>query len=163
MQSFSIRPASPEQLPEILQIYASARQFMKENGNPNQWKDHFPPENMLAEDIRNGQLYVIENDSGIHGVFAFILGEDPTYQEIYEGNWLSDTPYGTIHKVASDGSVHGLVDKITGFCSQTISHLRIDTHEDNKVMQHVITKNGFQKCGMIRLADGSMRIAYERL
>ena len=49
------------------------------------------------------------------------------------------------------------------FCSEKISHLRIDTHEDNIVMQHLIIKNGFRKCGIIHIADGSPRIAYEKI
>lgn len=40
--------------------------------------------------------------------------------------------------------------------------MRIDTHENNKVMQHLIKKNGFQECGIIYVEDGSPRIAYEK-
>ena len=29
-------------------------------------------------------------------------------------------------------------------------------------MQHLIEKNGFKRCGIIHIADGSPRIAYER-
>ena len=49
------------------------------------------------------------------------------------------------------------------FCEQSINHLRIDTHNDNKIMQHVIEKNGFKRCGIIHVNDGSERIAYEKL
>lgn len=38
--------------------------------------------------------------------------------------------------------------------------LRADTHADNKVMQHLLEKNGFVRCGNITLADGTSRIAY---
>ena len=41
-------------------------------------------------------------------------------------------------------------------------NLRIDTHQDNKVMQHVVEKHGFTRRGIIYIADGSPRIAYER-
>ena len=104
-----------------------------------------------------------KHSDGIHGVFAFILGEDPTYHVIENGQWLSDAPYGTIHAVASDGSIHGLLTQVVTYCLQTIRHLRIDTHPDNLIMQHVITKNGFTKCGIIYVADGTPRLAYERL
>ncbi len=70
---------------------------------------------------------------------------------------------GTLHRVAGDGKAHGIFDAIAKFCEQKISHLRIDTHEDNKVMQHLIEKNGFQRCGIIYVEDGSPRIAYEKI
>ena len=98
----------------------------------------------------------------IHAVFAFIIGKDPTYDRIEQGRWLSKTVYGTIHRVAGDGQIKGVFDLVMAFCNKRIRHLRIDTHQDNKVMQHLILKNGFQKCGIIYVADGSPRIAYEK-
>ena len=117
---------------------------------------------LRAYNSRN-ELFILEDSDGIHGVFAFILGEDPTYHVIENGQWLSDAPYGTIHAVASDGSIHGFLTQVVAYCLQTTRHLRIDTHPDNLIMQHVITKNGFTKCGIIYVADGTPRLAYERL
>ena len=53
-----IRPASKADLPAIRQIYASARQFMAKNGNPDQWGVAYPPEDMIRQDILNGKCYV---------------------------------------------------------------------------------------------------------
>lgn len=162
MQEWKIEKAAEKDLPEILEIYAYARKFMKENGNAHQWSDQFPPEALLREDIGHGNLYVVQKDGTIHVVFAFIVGEDVNYSVIEQGTWLSGEPYGTIHRVASDGAVHGVFDLIVSFCSQKMKHIRIDTHKDNKVMQHLILKNGFEKCGIIHVADGTPRIAYEK-
>ena len=96
-------------------------------------------------------------------MFAFILGEDPTYSYIENGNWLSDKPYGTIHRIAGDGTVSGVVKTAVDYCRETIKNIRIDTHENNKTMQHVLGKLGFSKCGIIYLEDGSPRIAYQLL
>ena len=87
-------------------------------------------------------LYVIEEAGNIGGVFAFILGEDPTYQQI-EGFWLNDQPYGTIHRIAGNGKVKGVFNKALAFCEQLEPNIRIDTHQNNKRMQHLIEKNGF--------------------
>ena len=76
---------------------------------------------------------------------------------------MSDDIYGTIHRVAGDGRIHGVLAMAVQFCEQSINHLRIDTHNDNKIMQHVIEKNGFKRCGIIHVNDGSERIAYENL
>lgn len=159
---YCIRQATAEDFERILEIYAYARRFMAETGNPNQWGTTHPPADQLAEDIRQGDLFVVEGGGQIHGVFAFFLGEDPTYREIFEGAWLSHAPYGTIHRIASDGS-HGIFPAALAWCTEQIPHIRIDTHHDNTVMQHVVEKAGFQRCGIIYIADGTPRIAYELL
>ena len=159
---YIVRKAQKEDLPRILEIYAYARSFMKNTGNPNQWGNHHPPAAQLETDIQNGDLHVITDNTGIHGVFYFYIGEDPTYHRIDEGTWRSDTPYGTIHRIAGDGS-GGTLATAVAFGKQKIGHLRIDTHEDNQVMQKAVTKQGFQRRGIIYLADGSPRIAYDLL
>lgn len=95
--------ATAADLPQILAIYAHARAFMAQHGNPNQWGASRPTEADITAHIAARELYVLREADAIHGVFAFILGEDPTYRVIEQGAWLSDAPYGTIHAVASDG------------------------------------------------------------
>jgi len=159
-EKYEVRNARMEDLPEILMLYASARQFMAEHGNPNQWGTTNPPEELLREDICRGELYLLTAEAKIHGVFAFILGEDPTYYTIWDGAWLSDAHYETLHRVASDGS-GGIFGAAVAFCREQCPHLRVDTHRDNLPMQRAILRAGFQRCGIIYIADGSPRIAYE--
>ena len=156
----TIRNALQKDFDDILRIYARAREYMKHSGNPTQWGENFPPETLINDDIREKRNYVVEADGGIHGVFAFILGDDPTYARI-EGAWKSDAPYGTIHRIASDGEVKGIFAAAIAFCKTRSAHLRIDTHADNKTMRHAIEKAGFKECGIIYIEDGSPRIAYE--
>lgn len=160
-----IRHAELQELAAIEAVYAHARKFMAETGNPNQWGKNHPPRTQIENAIRARKLYVLEEDGAIHGSFYFAIEEDPNYQKIDDGAWLSDAPYGVIHMVASDGQVHGFVQKIVSFCEQQTTHLRIGTHADNKVMQHVILKNGFTRCGIIYLLteNNDPRIAYEKL
>ena len=157
--------ATAADLPQILAIYAPyARAFMAQhaptrtNGSSSR-----PTEADITAHIAARELYVLREADAIHGVFAFILGEDPTYRVIEQGAWLSDAPYGTIHAVASDGQIHGLLSQIVAYCEQTTKHLRIDTHHDNAIMQHVILKNGFTRCGIIHIASGAERIAFEKV
>ena len=160
----TIRQAKPCDLEAILKVYEIAREYMRQSGNPTQWGTSKPQKSLLEDDIRKGELFVGENQEGhICFVFAFILGEDPTYSYIEDGAWLSDKPYGTIHRIAGDGTASGVVKAATEFCTKTISNLRIDTHENNKTMQHVLAKLGFSRCGIIYIDDGTPRIAYQRL
>ena len=157
-----IRPARLEDLDEILKIYDYAKKFMVQTGNPTQWAGSYPQRELLEEDIANQGLYVVTLDGKICGVFYFVIGPDPTYTLIENGAWHSDKRYGTIHRIASDGT-GGVFGAALEFCRSQIDYLRIDTHDDNKVMQHVVTKHGFKSCGIIYCDDGSPRIAFDRL
>ncbi len=158
-----IRLATKQDLTVILNIYEYARDFMRKNGNPTQWNNNFPPKDLLIEDIEKKRLYVYEENHKVHGVFAFIIGNDSTYEYIEDGNWLSEELYGTIHRIASDGKIKGMLNKAVCYCEKQIQHLRIDTHPNNKIMQHLILKNGFSQRGIIYVDDGSPRIAYEKM
>ncbi len=159
---YLVRKANHQDLERIEEIYSYARQFMADTGNPNQWGKTNPPKEQLVEDIQLGRLYVITEADNIHGVFYFYIGEDPTYQKIFHGAWHSGSPYGTIHRIAGDGS-RGILRTAAAFCEKQIGHLRIDTHADNQIMQRAVAKEGFQRCGIIYIADGSPRIAYDRI
>ncbi len=159
--ALSVRRSTVEDLENIIEIYRRAREFMKNSGNPNQWGDAYPPAELIADDIRRGVSMAVCGADGIHGVFALIGGEDPSYRHIENGTWPDDGPYVTIHRLASDGRVHGVFRCAADFCKETGINVRVDTHADNSVMQRQIEKNGFVKCGIIRVADGSPRIAYQ--
>lgn len=158
---YQIRKAEYADLEKIQEIYEHARQFMARTGNPSQWGSHYPESSLLLSDMEGENLFVIE-DGTIHGVFAFFTEPDPTYARIENGAWLDDGAYGTIHRVASDGS-GGIFSAVLAFAAAHNPHVRIDTHEDNKVMQHVLERHGFQRCGIIYLINGEPRIAYERV
>lgn len=157
---YTIRPAQSADLNRILEIYAGARRFMRENGNPHQWNGGYPGRTLLERDMEQESLFVMESQRVIHGVFFFSLAPDPTYAEIFEGQWHAERPYGIIHRIAGDGS-GGILRAAVEFGKKQADYLRIDTHEDNHVMQSAVQKQGFRRCGIIHLADGSPRIAYD--
>lgn len=153
-----VRQSKEEDIRDIMEIYAFARRFMKEQGNPTQWGEGYPRKHLIEEDILSNHSFVVEEDGKIVGTFAFIIGDDPTYQIIEKGAWRSSE---TIHRIASNDQVKGLSHKVFDYCYRQIPYLRIDTHEDNKPMQAVITSYGFTECGIIYVADGSPRLAYD--
>lgn len=158
-----IRQALLSDLETILDIYDEARVFMRQNGNPSQWRNGYPSKGRVTDDIKENCLFVIQRDSKPCGVFFFKVGEDPTYRYIENGKWLSDTEYGVIHRIAGRTKEKGIFAEALEFCQGKITHLRIDTHKDNSIMQHALAKYGFTPCGTIYVADGTPRIAYERL
>lgn len=157
-----IRKTQMSDLPRIEEIYAYAREQMKKNGNPNQWGEDKPKREWLINDIEKSVGYVVEEEGDICGAFMFYIGEEADYKEIEDGQWKNDLPYGVIHRVASDGSRKGILGEIIKYCITVIPNLRIDTHHDNLIMQHLLEKNGFKRCGVVYVEGGSPRIAYQR-
>ncbi len=154
--------ARMEHLERIMEIYAAARLYMRENGNPTQWRDGYPSEEMVRGDISAQTLYLCVENGEILGVFFYDACDDPTYRRIYGGAWLNDRPYGVIHRIAV--SVHGC--GVAGFCFDTCfekcKNLKIDTHRDNIPMQRALEKRGFVRCGVICLENGDERVAYQK-
>lgn len=159
-----IRHSTAADIDRIMEIYAYAREFMRRTGNPDQWGSTHPPREVIEADVASGRSYVMyDAESGhIYGTFYFFIGEDPTYSYIEDGTWDDpDEIYGTIHRIAGDGTHAGVAAEAVGFCGGITERLRMDTHKDNRVMQHVLEKNGFCRCGIIYLENGSPRIAYQ--
>ena len=159
-----IRHAQLSDVPEIVRLFEAARGIMHQNGNYSQWNAAYPGETEALKDIQNGTNYVME-DPGIagklYGVFTLIRDPEPTYTIIREVHWLDTTPYGTIHRIASDGTHQGVFQELMTFCKSEWRHLRIDTHQDNAIMLHLIQKEGFTYCGIIKVGDGTDRLAFE--
>jgi nicotinamide-nucleotide amidase len=155
-----IRKAVMSDLEEILEIYSRARVFMSQTGNPTQWKNNYPDRDTVVNDIVSQNLYVIEEDGNLDAVFMLSEGPDETYADI-DGEWINDEPYHVIHRVASSGRKRGVMPMCLDFALLSSQNVRIDTHNDNLVMQHQLEKLGFKRCGIIKLKNGEPRIAYQ--
>ena len=160
----TIRPTTYADIHALLAIFSHARKQMAEDGNPTQWGDGYPSRKQLEEDIQRGVSYVVEIDGKVCATFVFVVGKDPTYDIIGDGAWIDDSlPYGTIHRIASNGQTRGVFNSVLDWCAARCTNTRIDTHQDNLRMIHLIEKAGFSRCGIIYTRGGSPRIAYQRL
>lgn len=158
-----IRPTTHTDLPEVMEIYAIARDFMCRSGNASQWTDDYPSVQYIAEEIDAGHSFVCENqDRELVGTFCFIIGDEPTYGKIYEGEWLNRDLYGTIHRIASAGKEKGVAEACFRWCFTRCPNIRVDTHRDNRVMQRILEKLGFTYCGIIYVSNGTERLAYQK-
>ena len=157
-----VRRARVDELDLIMGIYEEARVFMAANGNAGQWSGGYPGRELVTEDLEKGQLYVYEEDGRIGAVFVFFVGEEPNYGEIRDGKWLDDEPYGTLHRIAVVVKGRGIASKCLKWCFEQCGNMRGDTHEKNKSMQRLFDKNGFVRCGIVTVDDGTERIAYQK-
>ena len=161
----TIRLTTYEDISQLIQIFAAAQQTMRNSGNLHQWGDGYPSEDIIREDIAGNNSYVIEHQDRVVATFACIIGRDPSYATIYEGQWLDDEqPYSTIHRIASLPDVHGVAHAAFNFAMKLTHNLRIDTHHDNTIMRHILLREGFTYCGIIHLQrSGDERLAYQKI
>ena len=161
-----IRKATYDDVPVLMDIFRKAKDIMRKSGNVHQWNDGYPSETIVREDIRAGHCYVLtdseehENEGKIIATMAFIHGPDPTYSEIYDGMWPNDEPYYVIHRIAVAEPGHNAAKTLLDWGFKRAGTIRIDTHKDNMIMHHILSKYGFTHCGKILLAGGDPREAY---
>ncbi len=151
----------------VSKIYDFAREDFRKSGIP-QWLDGSPNMDTFLDDVKNGSSYVIECDGEIAATAKFILYE-PVYDDIFDGEWKSNG-YIAVHRVAVAEKYRrmGLAGKMLGEAERYARSLgreavRIDTHEKNVKMRSMLEKNGFLRRGTVYIADGSPRVAYEKL
>ena len=159
-----IREAQPSDMADIILVMDAAKKIMRQSGNMHQWSDGYPSEAVITADMERNGGFVIEDGDKVVGYFAFLPSPEPTYSKIYDGEWLDDTqPYHVVHRIASYPQAHGIFSSNMDFCFSHHTNIRIDTHRDNKIMQHKILKHGFTYCGIIYLLSGDERLAYQKM
>ena len=159
-----IRKATPADLPALREVFAAAKAIMRADGNPTQWAGAYPDDAVVLRDIAGGWGHVLLDGGRPAGYFALIPSPEPTYSYIEGGAWLDDTlPYYVIHRIASLPDVHGVFAATIRYAAGICRNIRIDTHRNNRIMQHNLARHCFSYCGIIYLADGDERLAYQRL
>lgn len=160
----TIREAKPADIADIMLVMEAAKGIMRASGNMHQWADGYPSEDAITADMEKKGGFVIEDANKVVGYFAFLASPEPTYAQIYEGQWVDDVQsYHVVHRIASYPDVHGIFSAIMDFCFSRDTNIRIDTHRDNKIMQHNLLKHDFTYCGIIYLLSGDERLAYQRI
>jgi len=172
MSNIYLRQAKLDDLPRVIEIIEGAKKTLLDRG-VDQWQSGYPSAEILEQDIQEDISYVLILDGEVVGVAALQQGYDKSYQDILSGSWDSDSDvtYSVIHRIAVDADHQG--EHLSASLVQhlmTVSHylgyrdVRIDTHPDNLVMQHIIENNGFEEKGTITMEeDHGIRKAYQIL
>lgn len=163
------RKSTEPDIKDIMNIVRQGQAYFRKNQIP-QWLNGYPGYETIMNDIKKGYGYVLLRDKIITGTVAVSFDGEKTYENIYDGKWLSDGKYAVIHRIAVASDYKGLgfasviIKNIEGICLlRDVHSIRADTHRANLSMQRLLKKNSFQYCGIIYLEDGSERIAFEKL
>ena len=153
-----IRKAEIQDLDEIMPMIENGRKHIQTYNIP-QWINGYPSVDTIAQDIENQRGYCLLDNDQIIGYFV-VLEYDPCYEKI-DGAWINNEPYVAIHRAVTKSFNSGQGSKMFDELKKIYNHIRVDTHEGNISMNKCLIKNNFIYCGVIHLADGSPRNAYE--
>lgn len=166
-----IRRTEPEDISAIMEIIAEAQEDFRARGI-DQWQNGYPNAEIIRRDAESGDSYVLVDEGGTTVATAMItFAPDPNYSVVHGGGWLrSEGTYATIHRIAVRYALRGrgiaaeIVRQAERMCRRnSAGSIRIDTHRQNTAMQRLADKCGFAFCGIIHLADGAERLAYEKI
>jgi len=156
-----IRNMKPYDLPEVMQIFEDAREYMCANGNPHQWTNGYPQIELIEKNMANNYVCIGSHEE-IAATFYFCIEEEPTYAKI-DGQWLNEEPYGVVHRIARSRNAKGTAATCLEWCLSQCQNIRIDTHSDNLAMRRLLEKNGYSYCGIIWLSNGEERMAFQKV
>lgn len=179
-----MRYATTADIEQILTITDSARRFQRQCGF-RQWEDGYPAYDDIAADIAAQGAYIFENegtsakaaDITIEGsniverenivAYAYLTGGDAEYDRL-SGIWHYPGPYGVIHRLAIAPGFRGqglaaqiLAMSEAHLAAQGIRAMRIDTGQDNIVMQRILSRADYTCRGLHHFSWGP-RLAYEK-
>ena len=155
-----------EEVDAVMEMIRSGRAFQRQQGFV-QWDDAHPSREAVEDDVRSGNGYAVRVDGELAGYLCLSFDGDPAYPEIV-GAWRWDGAYAVIHRMVM-GEHHrgrGLTGEVFRLAQEIamvrgVEILRIDTHEDNLRMRHVLQKHGFVCCGTV-VQNGGLRLAFDR-
>ncbi len=150
-----------------MEIINSAKAHLRAQGI-DQWQTGYPDRECIEKDALNQTGFFVVDDGIVLGYLCIDFTGEPAY-ELLNGSWASNQAYVVVHRMAFNTNARGknLSSKVFELVEQMsikkgVRYFRVDTDEDNKKMQHILTKNGFVYCGTIWF-DNSEKIAFDKL
>ena len=163
----TFRQATPHDLPTIYEILEGAIRRLGEAG-VDQWQHGYPNRARIEADVKESIGYVIEQADEVLAYGAVLFDGEPSYRTI-EGAWLTEQEnYVVVHrmcvaeKVLGQGFGRYFMQAVERLACGRVSSFRVDTHADNRVMQSLLPRLGFTRCGIIYFESRHL-IAFEKI
>lgn len=164
----SIRLVRPEELDAVWSLVSRTVALMLQRGN-DQWGSDYPTPALYADDIANGELWCVSDETGaIMGVAAMVCRHEPDYAHI---PFTCPEPAVSLHRIAVDPAFEGRGVATALFAQleklgreKGVDALRIDTYHLNDRMQYLIAKHGFRYVADTHYPDRDLPYhCYEKL
>ena len=166
---FIWRQATNDDFVFVWEIILEAKAMMASSGR-NQWNEHYPIEENIRTDIKNGLAYVLCKAKEIAAYGVVVRNGEPEYEKLVCGAWLSEGDYYVVHRLAvaekfrGQGVAQVFLEFVSEICRTTAAvSIRVDTNYDNQPMISVLQKTGFQYCGKVVYPVNGERCVYEKV
>ena len=165
-----VRPATKDDLSDVMSCVKRLKREYFEANNIPQWQGDYPAKSDFAADLEAKRLFVMYMGECLVGFASVGFEDEPTYSEVEGGSWKENGDYAVVHRFGINPDWHGmgmgtalmgLADKLCE--ARGVSAVRADTHEQNAGMIRLLEKCGFERRGIIHLANGDPRIAFEKI
>ena len=165
-----VRPATKDDLGDVMTCVKRLKREYFEANNIPQWQGDYPAKSDFAADLEAKRLFVMYIGECLVGFASVGFEDEPTYSEVEGGSWKENGDYAVVHRFGINPDWHGmgmgtalmgLADKLCE--ARGVSAVRADTHEQNVGMIRLLEKCGFERRGIIHLANGEPRIAFEKI
>lgn len=151
---------------EIMEIINGAKKHLNEQGI-DQWQNGYPNIERIKDDILAQKGCILVDNKEIMAYFLAEFDGDKDYENI-DGKWETERNSVVLHRVAMSVKHRGqglskhIFLQVAKMClEKNVEGIRIDTHEDNKKMQHILKKNGFEYRGIVYV-EGKKRMAFDK-
>ena len=160
------RKATIADIDSISQIILAASARLGAAG-VDQWQRGYPNRGSVEQDVAAGVGMVLCEGDTIITYGAVIFSGEPAYNDITNGEWLTQGEYAVIHRLCVSETFVGMgfarrfMEAAEAMASERVASMRIDTHPQNMIMQGLVKKLGYSYCGDVVIE--SRRLAYEKL
>lgn len=161
------RRAIESDVEAIVAIMNDAIRRLGEQG-VDQWQHGYPNAERIVQDVAEGIGWVLCDDEVV-AYGALVLSGEPAYANISDGEWITrEENYAVVHRMcvkdACTGRGYGrrFMTEAEAVSAATKRSMRVDTHADNRIMQHLLRKMGYTYCGMIYFESRNLT-AFEKL
>ena len=160
------RKATIADIDSISQIILAASARLGAAG-VDQWQRGYPNRGSVEQDVAAGVGMVLCEGDTIITYGAVIFSGEPAYNDITNGEWLTQGEYAVIHRLCVSETFVGMgfarrfMEAAEAMASELVASMRIDTHPQNVIMQGLVKKLGYSYCGDVVIE--SRRLAYEKL
>lgn len=167
MPTYQFRKALLSEITTIWEIIQHAIERRKNDGS-KQWQDGYPNNEIIENDINNGEGFVLTDENTIIGYCAVLINNEPEYKKII-GKWLTNEDFVVVHRIAIAKSYLGqslsriMLQNIESFAlNNSIFSIKVDTNFDNFAMLKIFKKMDYTYCGEVYFR-GSPRKAFEKI
>ena len=155
LNQYSLKAVEPGEEDIAMSFINEAKAFLKSRG-VDQWQKGYPDANTIKKDIANQRGYFLMADECPLAYMCIDFEGEPAYDGL-NGRWLNNSSsYGVLHRLAIGAKYRGRGLATISFKlaealmeRRKAGSFRIDTDENNAVMKHLLSKNGFTCCGTI--------------